>query len=512
MRKLLSLFFFFCALSAATTYGQQTVTGKVTDEMGPLPGVNIVIKGTTTGTITDFDGNYTIEVNPTDTLTFSYIGYVRKNIVAGNKTVINVVLEQKKQEIEEVVVVGYGTMKKSDLTGATQTVKVNEDAARQTPTIDQMLQGRASGVQVVSGSGNPGEAVSVRIRGTNSLMGNNEPLYVVDGVVITTAGEDVQNASRDGNDYQQAQNGLAGINPADIESMEVLKDASATAIYGSRGANGVVIITTKSGKKGKMKADAFFISGVSMIDKKLDVLDGVDYAMYRNEANIMKGQAPSYYIDNGEVYPLNYNGGSPIVDDTPFKTVNWQDEIFKTGVSYNAGVSFSGGSKKGSYYVSTSFNDINGIVENSKVQSGNFRVNLSQQINDKLKVDALASAYISKNNFAQSGSKAGSSGSFVKSTITFSPLIGDDVEDFQNDLGLSNPMAWIKDFEDVSNDFRTQLSMRLDYKLPVKGLKFQIRGATDIWQKERRRWYGITTNPGFQTNAKLAIGGLKKYS
>jgi len=511
MRKLLFLFFFFCALFPVV-YGQQTVTGKVTDELGPLPGVNIVIKGTTTGTITDFDGNYSLTVSPSDTLLFSYIGYIKKEIPVGNQTVINVVLSQKKQEIDEVVVVGYGTMKKSDLTGATQSIKINDDDAKRTPTIDQMLQGRASGVQVTSGSGNPGEAVSVQIRGVNSLMGNTEPLYVVDGVIITTAGEDVKNASRDGNDYQQTQNGLAGINPADIESMEVLKDASATAIYGSRGANGVVIITTKSGKSGKLKTDAFFLTGFSMIQKTLDVLDGVDYAMYRNEANIMKGQGPNYYINDGQVYPLNYNGGSPIPGDTPYKTVNWQDEIFKTGVSYNAGVSFSGGSKKGSYYVSTSFNNINGIVDNSKVQSGNFRINLNQEISDKFSVSALASVYISKNNFAQSGSKAGSSGSFIKSTITFSPLIGDDVEDFQNDLGLSNPMSWIKDFEDLSNDFRTQLSLKLDYKLPVKGLKVQIRGASDIWQKERRRWYGITTNPGFQTNAKLAIGDLKKYS
>jgi len=505
------LLVFFCVL-APLVYGQQNITGKVTDEMGPLPGVNIVIMGTLTGTVTDFNGNYSLTANPTDTLLFSYIGYVNQKIVVGNQTVINVVLMQKKQEIDEVVVVGYGTMKKSDLTGATQTVKVSGDQARQTPTIDQMLQGRASGVQVVSGSGNPGEAVSVRIRGTNSLMGNTEPLYVVDGVIITTAGEDVNNASRDGNDYQQPQNGLAGINPDDIESMEVLKDASATAIYGSRGANGVVIITTKSGKKGKMNMDAFFITGVSMIDKKLDVLDGPDYALYQNEASIMKGQSPKYHIENGNVYPLNYNGGSPVIGDTPFRTANWQDEIFETGISYNAGVSFSGGSSKGNYYVSASYNDINGIVENSKVQSGNFRINVTQNINDNLKVSAVASAYISKNNFAQAGSKAGSTGSFVKSTITFSPLIGDDVSDFQNDLGLSNPMAWIKDYEDLSNDFRTQLSLRLEQKLPVKGLKVQIQGATDIWQKERRRWYGITTNPGFQSNARLSIAGLRKYN
>ena len=512
MRKVLLVLIIFSAF-ATVVYGQHKVTGVVIDESGPLPGANVVIQGTTTGTVTDIDGKYSIMAHSQDTLVFSYMGYQNQKIRVGKKSVINVTLSAAKELLDEVVVVGYGTMNKSDLTGATQTVKVNEAVASQSQTVDQMLQGRAAGVQVISGSGNPGEGVSVNIRGVNSLMGNNEPLYVVDGIIVTTAGEDVQDASKDGNDYQQAQNGLAGINPSDIANIEILKDASATAIYGSRGANGVVLITTKAGKKGKMNTNIFFNTGVSIIGKTLDVLDGTSYAKYRNETNILKGNNPVFYIDdNGNVYQMNYNNGKVEIADTPMEQVNWQDYIYKPGVSYNGGVSFSGGTKKGNYYVSASFNNINGIVDNSKVQSGNLRLNLTQNLTKNFKIDSRISLYYGKNNFAQGGSKAGSNRSFVKSTVTFSPLIGDDVFDYQGDLGLSNPVAWINDYEDVSTNLRNQISLAATYSLPVKGLKIQIRGASDIWQKERRRWYGITTYPGEQSNGRLSISGLKKYS
>jgi TonB-linked SusC/RagA family outer membrane protein len=514
MKRSLLVFVFFLLVAGVTPLlGQvHTVTGKVTDNSGPLPGVNVVVKGSTTGTVTDIDGKYTIKAAPADVLVFSFIGYERRRFTVGDRTNIDVTLVPKKTELDEVVVVGYGTMKKSDLTGATSTVKVNETTAKEYATVDKMLTGRAAGVQVVSNNGNPGEGVSVRIRGTNSLRGNNEPLYVVDGVVITTAGEGVASASRDGNDYQQAQNGLAGINPADIENIEILKDASATAIYGSRGSNGVVLITTKQGKKGRMKVNGFAITGVSVINKKLDVLNGVDYAKYRNESNLLKHHTPLYYINGNDVYAINYENGSPVVGTTPMKQVNWQDEVYRPGYSYNLGFSVSGGGKKGTYYASGSFNNVGGIVDNSNVQAGNFRINLMQHVSKKLDVDAKVSLYVGKNNFAQSGSKAGSNRSFVKSVLTYSPLVGEDITDYEEELGLSNPYSWINDFEDVTNQLRSQAALGFVYKLPVKGLKIKIRGAADIWSKERRRWYGVTTLPGSQDNGRLSIAGLRKYS
>ncbi len=515
MKKSLHVFFllFVFAISAGSVFAQETViTGKVTDDAGPLPGTNVTIKGTTKGTVTDLDGAFSLKASPSDTIVFSYIGYYTQSMVVGDKKSFFVQLRPDNANLDEVVVVGYGSMKKSDLTGASTTVTVNENVARQTASVDNLLMGRSSGVTVVSNGGNPGEAASVRIRGTNSLRGNNEPLYVVDGVVVTTAGEDVAMGTSDGNESQQAISGLAGINPADIESMEVLKDASATAIYGSRGSNGVILITTKQGKKGEMKVDAFVTTGISVINKKMDVLSGTDYAQYRNEVSMMNGDKPSYYVNNGEVYPVSFDdNGTPTIGDQPYKQVNWQDEIYQPGMLYNAGASVSGGTKKGKYYVSTTYNNVGGIVENSNTQSGNIRVNITQNVTDKFKVDARMSLYSAKYNFAQSGSKGGSNRSLTKSLVTFNPLVGDDVEDFQNDLEVSNPLSWIHDFEDVTSDFRTQASLNLTYKLPIKGLRIQVRGASDILMRERKRWYGITTFPGKQNNGRLNMSGMKRY-
>ena len=514
MKKTLLLFslVLVMTLSAMDAIAQKVVSGTVTGESGPLPGATVLIKGTQKGTITDVDGKFSIAASSSDTLLIRYVGYKRQFIPVGDKTTINVQLKLKNEMLDEVVVVGYGSMKKSDLTGATSTVTVDNNVAKTYNSIDNMIMGRSSGVTVVSNSGNPGEAASVRIRGANSLRGNNEPLYVVDGVIISSAGEDVAMGSADGNESQQAINGLAGINPSDIESIEILKDASATAIYGSRGSNGVILITTKQGKKGKAKIDAYAIFGVSTVNKMLDVLPGYGYAAYRNEVATNNGLDPNYYIDgNNEVYPLRYdNNGNPVPGDTAYKQINWQEDVYQPGLTYNVGASTSGGGKNGNYYLSATFNHVGGIVENSLSQSGNLLLNTHQKISKRFSIDTRVSLYSAENNFAQSGSKAGSNRSFIKSLVTFNPLIGDDVEDYQNDLELSNPYSWINDFEDVTKDFRTIGSLKLTYDIPVKGLKFQIRANADVLSRERRRWYGITTYPGQQYNGRLTITGMDR--
>jgi TonB-linked SusC/RagA family outer membrane protein len=190
---------------------------------------------------------------------------------------------------------------------------------------------------------------------------------------------------------------------------------------------------------------------------------------------------------------------------------NWQDYIYHAGVSYNGGASVSGGTKKGSYYVSMTMNDINGIVDNSRVTSGNLRVNLSQHVSKNFKVDARVSLYLDRNQFAQAGSKQGGNAGLVRSTLNYSPLIGDLNFDFQNDFGMSSPLAWIHDFEDFSTQLRTQGALTLSYNLPVKGLKFQVRAAGDIWQKERRKWEGLLTYAGDKDNGRLGMSGLKRY-
>ena len=293
IKKILLIFLLFPLFVLSQS---KTVTGLVNDENGsPLPGATVQLKGSETiGAITDFDGNFSISI-PSDAqqvLIISYIGYLNEEVDVANQISISVSLQPDTEALEEVVVVGYGTVLKRDLTGSVSSVKITDDVSRAAATVDQLLQGRAAGVQVTQNAANPNSGVSVRIRGTNSLRGNNEPLYVIDGVIISSAGEDV-NAVGTGNTGQDPQSGLNGINPRDIERIEILKDASATAIYGSRGANGVVLITTKSGSKedGKGKFNAYFTTSITEITKKYDMLDGVGYANYSNAARAAAGSA-----------------------------------------------------------------------------------------------------------------------------------------------------------------------------------------------------------------------------
>ena len=241
MKKLLVLFILLPIFVFSQT---KTISGTVNDENSlPLVGVNITVQNSNLGALTDFDGNFSITI-PSDkpkVLIFSYLGYTTQEVDVSSSDNISIMMIPDLEQLEEVVVVGYGSVLKKDLTGSLSQVEVEEEVANQSNSIDQLLQGRAAGVQVVQNSATPGAGISVKIRGTNSLRGNNEPLYVVDGVIISSAGEDVLPAGG-GNSGQESQNGLNGINPRDIESIQVLKDASATAIYGSRGANGGYVL------------------------------------------------------------------------------------------------------------------------------------------------------------------------------------------------------------------------------------------------------------------------------
>ena len=323
----------------------KSVTGVVNDDQGlPLPGVTVQVKGTDNlGAVTNFDGEFTIDIKSSkkQVLIFSYVGFQTIEFDVTNTNTVNLSMEIDTAELDEVVVIGYGSVLKKDVTGSISSVKVEENIANQTTGVDQLLQGRAAGVQVLQNTSAVGSGISVRIRGTNSLRGNNEPLYVVDGIIIASAGEDVLPAGGVGNSGQEAQNGLTGINPRDIESIEVLKDASATAIYGSRGANGVVLITTKKGEKGNVKVNAFYNTSVRSIRKKYDMLNGVGYASYQNEAWGINNPDPDpnidnevdtrvpYFIDGGQVYSLQYTSDgngittSTTQGETPLDTYNW---------------------------------------------------------------------------------------------------------------------------------------------------------------------------------------------
>ncbi|HOI48116.1 MAG TPA: TonB-dependent receptor plug domain-containing protein [Prolixibacteraceae bacterium] len=256
----------------------RTVTGKVTDRFGqPLPGVTVLLKGTTNGTITNSDGNFSIRNVPAAaTLSFSFVGMRTQDIPVGSQEVINVRLEEEAIGIDEVVAIGYGTIKKSDLTGSVSSIKAEDIERSPVTSFDQAIQGKAAGVQVTQASSAPGGRVSIRIRGGNSLSSSNEPLYIIDGYPVSAGN------SAGGNGI--GQNPLATISPSDIASIEILKDASATAIYGSRGANGVVLITTKRGDIGRPKVTLDSYYGVQTIAKKLDMLNATEFATLVNEA------------------------------------------------------------------------------------------------------------------------------------------------------------------------------------------------------------------------------------
>ena len=277
-------------LMSCHVMAQETiVTGTITDvsDGSPLIGANILVKGTGVGSIADVKGEYSVKVPVgKHILVFSCIGYKEQEITikAGQK-VLNVMMTEDSELLDEVVVVGYGTMKKSDLTGSVTSIKSEELMKTNPVSINQSLQGRIAGVQVNQNDGAPGAGISIQIRGANSFSTSTEPLYVVDGIPFTTGG--TPGAGRDEDGMLQSANPLSSINPADIESVEVLKDASATAIYGSRGANGVVLITTKRGVKGKENISFSANFGISKVVKKMDMLDGYTYAKYRNEATEM---------------------------------------------------------------------------------------------------------------------------------------------------------------------------------------------------------------------------------
>ncbi|GAB3019243.1 TonB-dependent receptor [Cyclobacterium sediminis] len=383
------------------------IKGVITEESGePLPGATIMVKGTNIGTVTDLDGAYSITIpnnveNPV--LEFSFIGFSPQEVAVGTQTEINVTLSDNLASLNEVVVIGYGAVKKSDLTGAVSSVKASE--IQQTPitSIDQGLVGRASGVMVTQTSGMPGAVASIRIRGSSSLQGGNEPLYVIDGFPVYSGsgfGETGGNARM---------SGLSTINPADIESIEILKDASATAIYGARAANGVVLITTKSGKEGRdqVSFDAYY--GVQKVVQKIDVMNAFDYATLVNEAYTNDGLSPVYGADKMAELQANPKG------------TDWQEEIFRAAPVQNYQLSFSGGDKKTNYAVSGNYFNQEGVIINSGFKRYSGRVNIARNISNKFKVGTNFN--VSKTLSNAVPTDAGGSGGVVTGAMKFNPIL-----------------------------------------------------------------------------------------
>ncbi|MBK7713061.1 MAG: SusC/RagA family TonB-linked outer membrane protein [Bacteroidales bacterium] len=335
---------------------QVKVTGTITDAttQEPLVGVNVVLEGTTIGVMTDLNGKYSLSVpNLSGTLQISYIGYVAQNIPINGMTNINVSLASDVQALEEVVVTGYGTVRKTDLTGSVSSIKTEQLLQLPTQRVDQAIQGRATGVFVMNTDGSPGGNTLIRIRGNNSINGGNDPLIIVDGL---------QGAN------------INQLNPNDIQSMEILKDASATAIYGSRGANGVILITTKLGKVGKPVIDAGYSVGIQNLARKLPVMNAYDFARYNNyyhSFGTANGQTPKYYFTDQQIADYKAH---------PEKSTDWQDEIYNTGVMQNANLAISGATDRLKYMISTGYLDHKGILLNSAYNRLSLRANLAADI------------------------------------------------------------------------------------------------------------------------------------
>jgi TonB-linked SusC/RagA family outer membrane protein len=381
-----------------------TIRGRVTDENGEaIPGVTVSVSGTTIGTATDLNGDYSLTVPEGSTLVFSFIGFVSQSVAIGDQSVIDVTLVEEISSLDEVVVVGYGSVKKSDLTGSVSSIKT--DDIQQTPitSIDQGLVGRAAGVMVTQTSGMPGAVASIRIRGSSSLQGGNEPLYVIDGFPV-------YNGSGFGNTGGRARmSGLSTINPADIESIEILKDASATAIYGARAANGVVLITTKSGKEGRdqITFDAYY--GSQSAVRQIDVMNALQYAELVNEAYTNDGLAPVY--GNEKMAELQANP----------KGTDWQDEIFQVAPIQNYQLSFAGGDNKTNYSISGNYFNQKGVIRSSDFKRYSGRVNISRNIMDNFKVGT--SLNVSRTNANAVRTDAGGNQGVVSAAMKFNPVL-----------------------------------------------------------------------------------------
>ena len=480
------LFIFIFLGSYAVGYGQQDriVTGTVTDgDTGEvLPGVNILLRGTATGTVTNIDGHYTVTVpDGSGTLIFSFIGYTSQEVSVDSRSKIDVSMDSDIGSLDEVVIIGYGSQKREDVTGAISSI--SKQALEEVPVTNapQMLQGRAAGVSVVSAGNKPGAGVTVQIRGRRSFNAGNDPLYVIDGIPIS--------------------GGFNDINPNDIESIEVLKDASSTAIYGSRGANGVILITTKRGALGKATVSYNNWFGISKITQYPDIMNGAEFAEYKRESR-------RAVIDPTTGLPL-YNDADPEADSKLFEAVelqsiaegrstDWPRLMIKNGYSQNHDLSISGGSEYTRFNISMGyFNDI-GIIDNQDFTRYTTRINIDQYIGDRFKVGMSTLGSYSERN-GEDVNAYGPHSDF--GALTENPL-GVPYDESGNLIfrptsdGLrTNPLSELVPGAVINRGKRFRLFSSIYGEAEIaKGLKFKMNFGPDLIQSRKGDFRGRYTN------------------
>jgi TonB-linked SusC/RagA family outer membrane protein len=451
------------------------VKGLVTDsESGEgIPGVTVLISGKNNGTTTDDKGQYALQAEDSDVLVFSYVGYLAREEKVGNRSQINLTLTADTKALEEVVVVGYGTQKRQDITGSISSISEADIRKVTLTSADQALQGRSAGVQMTQTSSAPGGNTSVRIRGGNSLSAGNEPLYVIDGFPVYN--DNGQYASGALNNGQPA-NVLASINPNDIESMEILKDASATAIYGARGANGVVIITTKRGKSGQSNINFEAYYGFQQVNKEIPLLSATDFAIVANEYQKNLGR-PAPYPN-----PQQYGQGT-----------NWQKAAFRTAPIENYQLAFNGGDAKTQYAISGNYFRQQGVILGSDLNRGSIRVNLDRSVSDKFKIGISFNASRTSNQQITSDTDPNSNNTLgsVSSLLSTPPTepVYDQNGNYSrfidaNSNFVINPIARLLEVTNQSKTSRVLGNFFADYKI-LEGLTARVSvGADQISIKE----------------------------
>jgi len=451
-----------------------SIEGTVTDEIGqPIPGVTVSIPGTSIGAATDIEGKYKLTVAEGATLLFSFIGFESQTVRVGNQQVINVTLLEDTASLDEVVVIGYGTVKKSDLTGSVGSVDSELIHSRPLTNAADALQGRVSGVQVMNNSAAPGGNFSIRIRGSNSISATNEPLYVVDGIIGV--------------------GGLQFINPNDIASIEVLKDASATSIYGSRGANGVVIISTKRGKEGKPQITYDSQFGFSKMARKIPMLNASQYMQMENEAYSYSGLTPQFSQEQ--------------IQNPEFDT-DWQEEATRTAFRQNHQIGIYGGSDQSRYGISAGYLNEEGIMLNSKLERGNIRINLDNKLSDKLVVGTSLTINHSKDRRIDTDNGGLNASRAMLEMFPFLPVKYEDgtysnSADHPGGEGTDNPVAILNEIEDYYTITRTLGNLFIEYEL-IKDLKLRISGGADI-NYESRNYYSPRTLRRTRNTRGLAL-------
>jgi TonB-dependent starch-binding outer membrane protein SusC len=459
---------------------QIEIKGRVVDQKGePLPGVTIVVEGTTIGTVTNIDGYYSLEVPEGGILVFSFIGFESRRESVTNQSEINIVLKEDAKSLEEVVVVGFGTQNRRDVTGSITSINQSEIRELAVSSPEAMLQGKAPGVQIVQNSGTPGGEVFVRIRGTASLLGESRPLYVIDGVPLNTS-----TAVSSGGERLSP---LADINPNDIESMEILKDAAATAIYGSRGSNGVILITTKRGKTGQAKVSFDFYRGVQNVWRTQDLLNGSQFVDVLTEA-------------------LN-NRNPNLINNPPFNTIevtgtntNYQDEIFRAATIENYALSVSGGNDKVTTFLSAGFFNQQGTIIGQDFKRYSLRYNVDYQATDKLKVGSSTTLSNAIQNRVETGF---GSRSILANAIIRNPnlpVFNPDGSYSVDPLGVENPVMLANEVTFNGTQRRIVSNIYAEYGI-AEGLSFRTVFGVD-YNDDRQNLYVPSIVVGTQGNAQ----------